>query len=162
MSLIQKHKVLYYQRNRYEKDQSSVIKCYADSGCLARRFSRTAEVYISELEYYLPNEIIDEYTYCETFRSVLSLVKETFRPDQFNSVITGELIHWLDFDFMEWVLLHQCELKRQLTWSQVCELQCNWMGAMVCGCPDMTLREMWGFDNEKQKEKLYEKFGAAR
>lgn len=142
MSLIQKHKVLYYLRNKYDKSRSITV----------------ADQYIFELEAYIPNEIIDEYAYEQVFRQVLSLVEETFRPDHFNSIITGELIHWLNFDFMEWLISHQTELRRRLTWNQVCELQCNWMGWKICHVPEKTIRELWYYDDEKQKRDLIAQF----
>lgn len=146
MSLIQKHKVLAYRRNKYEKSRSIAV----------------ADLYIAELEGYIPNEIIDEYAYSELFRKVLSITKETFRPDHFNSIITGELIHWLDFYFMEWLISHQNELKRRLKWNQVCELQCNWMGwnlirILIPDFPEKTIREMWHYSDEQQKLDLYER-----
>jgi hypothetical protein len=139
--MIRKHKILYYRRNKYNKSRSIII----------------ADQYIAELEEYVPTEIIDEYAYCEAFRSVLALVKETFRADHFDSVFHSGLFHWLDFEFMEWLLAHQGELKGLLTWRQVCELQCNYQGWLICGLPDMGLREIWGFNDEKQKEKLYDR-----
>lgn len=115
-----------------------------------------------ELEHYIPNEIIEEYTYEQVFRQTLSLIDETFRPDHFDSVVTGELVHWLDFDFMEWIVSHKGELKRLLAWKQLCELQCNWMGWKLIRMfkpdfPEMTIREMWYFNDEKQKEELYDR-----
>lgn len=159
---IQRYKVLAYRRNLYEKDQSAFIRSYPDRNCFARRYASVADIYIEELEYYIPNEIIDEYTYEQVFRQVLSLIEETFRPDHFNSIITGELIHWLDFDFIEWFISHQNELKRRLTWNQVCELQCNWMGwnlirILIPDFPEKTIKEMWYYNDEKQKEDLYDR-----
>lgn len=159
MSLVQKHKVLAYRRNKYEKDQAAFIRSYPDSNCFARRYALVADIYIAELETYVPNEIIDDYTYSELFRQVLSLIEETFRPDHFNSVITGELIRWLNFGFIEWLVSHQNELKRRLTWNQVCELQYNWMGWRICFIPEKTIREMWYYNDEKQKEDMYEIYG---
>lgn len=158
MSLVQKHKVLAYRRNKYEKDQSAFIRSYPDRNCFARRYASVADIYVAELETYIPNEIIDEYSYEQVFRQVLSLVEETFRPDHFNSIITGELIHWLDFDFMGWLISHQMELKRRLVWSQVCELQCNWIGWRICRVPEKTIREMWYYSDEKQKRDLIAQF----
>ena len=113
---------LFYHRNRYEKS----------------KHIPNADKYIAELESYVPNEIIDSFVYAETFRQILSLCSDTFRPDQFDSCFGG-LIHLLDQDFMDWLLLHQNELKRQLTWKQICQLQCNWNMWL----PDMTIREVW-------------------
>lgn len=137
--MIRKHKILWYRRNKYNKSRSIAI----------------ADQYIAELEEYVPNEIIDEYSYSELFKQVLSLIEETFRPDHFNSVFHGGLFHWLDFDFMEWLVSHQMELKRRLTWNQVCELQCNWMGWKVDRIispelSELTLKEIWYYDRTRQ------------
>ena len=145
--MIQQCKRLYFRRNKYDKSRSITV----------------TDQYISELEVYVPNEIIDEYAYSELFRQTLGLVEETFRPDQFDSYLGG-LLHWLDIEFMEWLISHQMELKRRLSWSQVCELQCNWMGwnffeLAHIPLPEMTIREIWYFNNEKQKDKLYEIHG---
>jgi len=151
---IRKYKVLAYRRNRYEKDQSAFIRSYPDRNCFARRYASVADQYIYELEAYVPNEIIDEYSYEQAFKEVLSLVSETFRPDHFDSVFHGGLFHWLEFDFMEWLLAHQSELKRRLSWSQVCELQCNWMGWKLIKMlkpetSELTLKEMWYHDRTR-------------
>lgn len=161
MSLIQKHKVLAYRRNRYEKDQAAFIRSYPDRNCFARRYASVADLYVMELETYVPNEIIDEYSYSELFRQVLSFIEETFRPDHFDSYFGG-LFHWLDVRFMEWLISHQNELKRLLTWNQVCELQCNWMWwkvikMLIPDFPEKTIKEMWYYSNEKQKIDLYER-----
>ena len=134
------HRELYRSRSRFDRNKSLT----------------SATAYIEKLEAYIPNEIIDEYIYADTFKQVLTLVKETFRPDQFDSYFGG-LFHWLNFDFMEWLLAHQNELKRRLTWNQLCELQCNWMGWRILDIPDMTIREIWEFNDEKQKDVMYEK-----
>ena len=162
---IQRYKVLAYRRNRYEKDQSAFIRSYPDRNCFARRYAAVADLYVMELEAYVPNEIIDEYTYEQVFRQVLSLVEETFRPDHFDSsfpALAGTLVHWLDFNFMEWLISRQGELKRRLTWSQVCELQCNWMGwnlirMLIPDFPEKTIKEMWYYSDEKQKEDLHDR-----
>lgn len=156
--LIQQHILLRLSRAKFDKDASAIVKYYPDRDCLARRFLRSAEAYSYELEHYIPNEIIDEYAYEQVFRQVLSLVVETFRPDAFDSYFGG-LIHWLDFDFMEWLLSHQIELKRLLTWKQVCELQCNWMGWKLAKMlrpeiEEMNLRGMWEFGDERQMEAI--------
>jgi len=134
------HRELYRSRSRFDRNKSLA----------------SATAYIEKLEAYVPNEIIDEYTYSDTFKRVLTLIKETFRPDQFDSYFGG-LFHLLEFDFMEWLLSHQNELKRRLAWNQLCELQCNWMGWRILDIPDMTIREIWEFNDEKQKEVMNEK-----
>ena len=136
--MIRQHKILYYRRNKYNKSRSIAV----------------ADQYIAELESYIPNEIIDEYTYEQVFRQVLSLVEETFRPDQFDSYFGGRL-HCMEFNFMEWLISHQSELKRRLTWNQVCELQCNWMGWNVDRIinpelKELTLKEIWNYDRTKK------------
>ena len=135
--MIQHCKKLYYRRNKYDKSRSISV----------------ADQYIAELEAYVPNEIIDEYSYEQAFKEVLSLVSETFRPDHFDSYFGG-LFHWLDFEFMEWLILHQGELKRRLSWNQVCELQCNWMGWNLMKMlnpeiSELTLKEMWNYDRTR-------------
>lgn len=136
------NKTLYYYRNKYDINKSI----------------HSAEEYITELETYIPNEIIDEYAYESSFREVLSLVKETFRPDQFYSAITGAIIRLLDQDFIDWLTHHQQELKRQLSWNQVCQLQCNYSGwslnKIFGDITEKTIREMWDYTDEKQTEEL--------
>lgn len=63
---------------------------------------------------------------------------------------------------MEWLLVHQSELKRLLTWDQIIELQCNYMGWRIIGLPDMTLREMWKFNDEQQIKAMYERIGQTK
>jgi len=135
--MIQHCKKLYYRRNKYDRSRSISV----------------ADQYIAELESYVPNEIIDQYSYEQAFKEVLSLVSETFRPDHFDSYFGG-LFHWLDFEFMEWLILHQGELKRRLSWNQVCELQCNWMGWNLMKMlnpeiSELTLKEMWYYEKSR-------------
>jgi len=135
--MIQHCKKLYYRRNKYDRSRSISV----------------ADQYIAELETYVPNEIIDQYSYEQAFKEVLSLVSETFRPDHFDSYFGG-LFHWLDFEFMEWLILHQGELKRRLSWNQVCELQCNWMGWNLMKMlnpeiSELTLKEMWYYEKSR-------------
>lgn len=114
--------ILYYYRNRYEKS----------------KHVPNADKYIAELEAYIPQEIIDDYIYENSFKEVLSLCLDTFRPDQFDSYFGG-LLRVLDQDFMDWLLSHQNELKRRLTWKHITQLHCNWLPWLG----DMTIREVW-------------------
>ena len=137
-----KHNVLYYFRNKYDKNRS----IYA------------ADQYIQKLEEYVPSEIIDDCIYESTFRQVLSLVKEAFRPDQFYSVINGSNLHLLGQDFMDWLIDRSKELTGMLSWNQVCQLQCNYSGwrlvKSMADIPEKTIRQMWYYTNEKQTEEF--------
>jgi len=154
---IKPHKVLFNRRDKYEKSIKSLERTYLDNECNARKFGVIANSYISELERYIPNEIIDDHTYSELFRQLLSLCSSTFRPDHFDSCFGG-LLQWFDLDFMEWLLAHQGELKRQLTWKQICDLQFNFGMAKVLNMPEMTLREMWNFNDSEQAKIIKKKF----
>ena len=99
-----------------------------------------------ELEHYVPNEIIESYSYSELFRQILSLIQENYRPDHFDSLFGG-LIEIFDVEFMEWLISHAGELKRLLHWNEVCELNANYlMWKISIEEKELTIKEMWYYE----------------
>lgn len=141
---------------RFKKEADAIIRNFPSEVCKTRRFLASAENYINEIECFVPTEIIRDHTYQDSLKKVLSLIKETFRPDEFDGIEIFEQ------DFMDWLLDHQNELNSRLSWKQVCELQCNYGGwklaKLIFDIPEKTFRQMWNYSDEKQMEEFLKLF----
>ena len=85
----------------------------------------TCHRYINELRNLDVIQILDDLEYEHLFFQVLGLVEETYRPDQFRSVCSDRIIRVLDDEFIVYIIGVQSQLKRPLTWIQLCSLQFN-------------------------------------
>jgi len=86
----------------------------------------TCHKYILELRNLDVIELFTDLEYERAFKHVLSLVEETFRPDYFNSSFSGisnTLVHWLDDEFIVYIIGVQGQLKKPLKWDLLIELQ---------------------------------------
>ena len=135
----------------WQKETKSLNKFYKNSDSPVKKYILLTGEYVKSIDNKTPI-----YEYSELFRQVLCLCEETFRPDAFQSYFTDNLIELLQIEFMDWLLSHKDELKRLLTWNQVCELQCNYRGWYLnntfCLIPDKSLKQMWNYSDEKQTE----------
>jgi len=117
--------MIYEQK--YIQETENLIKFYQDKKSQPiKEYILTCHKYISELRNLDTIEIFTELEYEQAFKQVLSLVKETFRPDNFNSsfpTLSHTLVHWLDDEFMVYVLGVQSQLKQPIKWDLLIDLQ---------------------------------------
>jgi len=117
--------MIYEQK--YIQETENLIKFYQDKKNQSiKEYILTCHNYISELRNLDTIELFTELEYEKAFKQVLSLVKETFRPDHFNSsfpALSDTLIHWLDDEFIVYILGVQSQLKQPIKWNLLIDLQ---------------------------------------
>jgi hypothetical protein len=117
--------MIYEQK--YIQETERLIKFYQNKNVHSiKDYILICHNYISELRNLDAIEIYTELEYERTFRQVLRLVKETFRPDYFNSSFysfSDKLVHWLDYEFMIYILGVQKQFRNHIGWNQLIELQ---------------------------------------
>lgn len=123
---------------RYIQQTDELIRFYQDKkNQSVKEYILTCYAYINELRSVDAIEIFTELGYEKAFRQVLSLVKETFRPDYFNSSfpeICDTLVHWLDSEFIVYILGVQDQLKRPIEWKLLIDLQYKYSMARIKWC----------------------------
>ncbi len=115
---------------KYIKETKNLINFYQDKKSnKVIEYILTCHNYINDLRNLDAIEIFTELEYDKAFKQVLSLVEETFRPDYFNSsfyTISDTLVHWLDDEFIVYILGVQKQLKKPIKWDLLIDLQFNY------------------------------------
>ena len=103
---------------KYIRETESLIKFYREKKAQhVKEYILTCHNYINELRSLDTIEIFSELEYERAFKQVMSLVEETFRPDHFNSsfpALSGALVHWLDDEFIVYILGVKKQLKKPI------------------------------------------------
>lgn len=111
----------------YIEQTDKLIEFYKDKkNQSVKEYILTCHKYILELRNLDAIELFTELEYEKSFKHVLSLVEETFRPDYFNSSFygfSGTLVHWLDDEFIVYILGVKEQLKKPLKWNLLIDLQ---------------------------------------
>lgn len=109
---------------KYISETENLINFYRDKKNTAiKEYILTCHNYINELRNLDAIKTFTELEYEKAFNQVLCLVEETFRPDQFKSVVSDSLVHWLDDEFIVYILGVQKQIKKPLKWNLLIELQ---------------------------------------
>lgn len=112
---------------KYISETQKLIDFYKDKKNQAvKEYILTCHNYINELRNINTVEIFTELEYEKSFKQVLGLVEETFRPDHFNSSfysLSDALVHWLDCEFIIYILGVKKQLKKPLKWNLLIDLQ---------------------------------------
>lgn len=115
------------REQKYIQQTENLIKFYKDKNNNSiKEYILTCHSYISELRNIDAIEIYTEHEYKKAFNRVLSLVEETFRPDYFNSsfsALSDTLVHYLDSEFIVYMLGVQTQLKKPIKWNLLIDLQ---------------------------------------
>lgn len=117
---------------KYISETENLIAFYKDKKNHAiKDYIVTCHNYINELRNLDTIEIFNELEYERIFFQVLSLVEETFRPDQFRSIVTESIVRYLDDQFMIYIISVQKQLKKPIKWDLLIELQFNYSMAKI-------------------------------
>jgi len=117
--------MIYEQK--YIQETENLIKFYQDKKAQPiKEYILTCHNYINELRNLDTIEIFTELEYERAFNQVLSLVEETFRPDQFVSIINGSIVRYLSSEFIIYILGVQKQLKKPIKWNLLIDLQFNY------------------------------------
>jgi len=116
--------MIYEQK--YIQETENLIKFYHDKKAQSiKEYILTCHNYIDELRNLDTIELFTELEYQKAFNQVLGLVEETFRPDQFLSVVNGSIVRYLDDQFILYLLGVQKQLKKPIKWNLLIDLQYN-------------------------------------
>lgn len=111
----------------YISETQNLIDFYRDKkGRFIKEYILTCHKYINELRNLDTIKIFTELEYERAFSQVLGLVEETFRPDHFNSSfskLSDTLVHWLDDEFIVYILGIQSQIKKPIKWKILIDLQ---------------------------------------
>jgi len=114
--------MIYEQK--YIQETENLIKFYQDKKSQPiKEYILTCHNYISELRNLDTIEIFTELEYERAFFKVLSLVKETFRPDEFKSIVSDSIVRYLSSEFIVYILGVQKQLKQPIKWNLLIDLQ---------------------------------------
>lgn len=117
---------------KYISETENLIAFYKDKKNQAiKDYIVTCHNYINELRNLDSIEIFNELEYERIFFQVLSLVEETFRPDQFRSIVTESIVRYLDEQFMIYIIAVQKQLKKPIKWDTLIQLQYNFSIAEI-------------------------------
>lgn len=117
--------MIYEQK--YIQETENLIKFYQDKKAQSiKEYILTCHNYINELRNLDTIELLTELEYERAFNQVLSLVEETFRPDQFISIINGAIVRYLSSEFIVYILGVQKSLKKPIKWNLLIDLQFNY------------------------------------
>lgn len=130
---------------QFQTETANLKRFYKNKDTPVKKYILLTEKYIEELECARPNEIIEELRYSELFRQLLSITQENYRPDHFDSYFGG-LLQIFDIDFLEWITDRSGELKRLLHWTEICQLNANYLMWKVTGDKELTIKEMWYYE----------------
>lgn len=132
-------------QSQFQTETANLKRFYKNKDTPVKKYILLTEKYIEELECARPNEIIEELRYSELFRQLLSITQENYRPDHFDSYFGG-LLQIFDIDFLEWIIDRSGELKRLLHWTEICQLNANYLMWKVIGDKELTIKEMWYYE----------------
>ena len=104
----------------YESETKTLSRKYARGQSPVERYVNLCETHT----LFLQSNIAEELDYLYLFNEVLSLTKETYRPDHFMGV-RGQ-IRVFSSEFMEYFLMRSSELTRRISWEQLCSLYLNY------------------------------------
>jgi len=122
--------MIYEQK--YIQETENLINFYKDKKANSiKEYILTCHNYIDELRNLDTIELFTELEYERAFNEVLSLVEETFRPDQLYSVINGANLRLLDDEFIVYILGVQKSLKKPIKWNLLIYLQYNFSMAEI-------------------------------
>lgn len=114
--------MIYEQK--YIKETEYLINFYQDKKAQSvKEYILTCHRYINELRNIDVIGLVDELEYGKLFMSILALVEETFRPDEFVSVIDGTIVRYLDEEFMIYFIGVQSQLRKPIRWNMLIDLQ---------------------------------------
>lgn len=131
---------------QFQTETANLKRFYKNKDTPVKKYILLTEKYIEELECARPNEIIEELRYYELFRQLLSITQENYRPDHFDSYFGG-LLQIFDIDFLEWIIDHSRELKRLLHWTEICQLNANYLMWKISFTEkELTIKEMWYYE----------------
>ena len=117
--------MIYEQK--YIQETQNLIKFYQDKKAQPiKEYILTCHNYINELRNLDTIDLFTELEYEKAFNQVLSLVEETFRPDQLYSVIDGSNLRLLDECFIVYICGVQNSLKKPIKWNLLIDLQFNY------------------------------------
>ena len=137
---------------QYKRETTSLLRFYQGRDSPVLKYISVTGRYVSELEKRGAPELLDELEYSATFRSVLNLVEETYRPDQFIG-LRGQM-RIFSSEFMEYILAVSRQLRRRLRWSELCDLAANYdlwrmsvkfrEDSMDYATKNISLKTLWG------------------
>lgn len=148
---------MIYEKQYLQQTESLIYFYRTKNNPAIKDYILTCHNYINELRQTEIIELIDQIEYDMLFNQVLELVDETFRPNAFNSIITGENLRLLDDEFMIYLLEVKKQLKKPLKWKQLIELNFRFeiskmayrIETKFCGdftrhaIKNITLSELW-------------------
>jgi hypothetical protein len=123
------------REQQYIKQTDELIRFYKDKkNQSVINYILTCHYYIKELRNIDTIEVFTELEYEKAFKMVLSLVEETFRADYFNSSfseLSDTLVHWLDDEFIVYILGVKEQLKKPIKWKLLIDLQYKYSMARI-------------------------------
>jgi len=110
----------------YSHESASLARFYANRNSPVKRFLAVADARVRELEVREVPDLQEENEYVSLFTYVLMNVSETYRPDQFISVVDGRMLRVLDVDFMLYFLQCREQLTGLVAWEMIVKLNTNY------------------------------------
>lgn len=146
---------------RYKRETENLIRYYEGRDSPVLKYISVTKKYVTEVEKRGFLELLDELEHQNLFQSCLCLLKETYRPDQFFSVLSEGYIKCFSPEFMGYILACRKQLKRKLNWKELCDLyyaydiwRIQWLLSVhFCGdslqyaVKNVSLKELWKYVN---------------
>ena len=110
----------------YSHESASLARFYANLNSPVKRFLAVADARVRELEARDVPDLQEENEYVSLFSYVLINVQETYRPDQFVSIVDGRMLRVLDIDFMQYFLQCREQLTGLVEWNMITRLNTNY------------------------------------
>jgi len=110
----------------YSHESASLARFYANRDSPVKRFLAVADARVRELEARDVPDLQEENEYMSLLGYTLMNVQETFRPDQFISVVDGRMLRVLDVDFMLYFLQCREQLTGLVAWEVITRLNTNY------------------------------------
>jgi len=110
----------------YSHESASLARFYANRDSPVKRFLAVADARVRELEARDVPDLQEENEYVSLLGYTLMNVQETYRPDQFISVVDGRMLQVLDVDFMFYFLQCREQLTGLVSWNMIVRLNTNY------------------------------------
>ena len=110
----------------YAHESASLASYYKNRDSPVKRFLAVANARVRELEAREVPDLQEENEYVSLLTYTLINVQETYRPDQFISVVDGRMLRVLDADFMLYFLQCRDQLTGLVAWEMVTKLNANY------------------------------------